>query len=68
MKRRQLDEHDPNQIVRLRDGPKYFGYKLTQQDEKIKKGRTPAARPFERNRTRQGLVRFADFGAPSEAS
>ena len=33
---------DPHQVVRWHEGPKYFGYKLTQQDEKIKLGEIPA--------------------------
>jgi predicted DNA-binding transcriptional regulator AlpA len=33
---------DPNQIVRPREGRKYFGYGPTQIDEKIKSGEIPA--------------------------
>jgi predicted DNA-binding transcriptional regulator AlpA len=35
-------ELDPYQIVRLREGRKYFGYGPTQIDEKIKSGEIPA--------------------------
>jgi predicted DNA-binding transcriptional regulator AlpA len=37
-------ELHPNEIVRWHDGPKYFGYKLTQQAERIKSGDIP--KPF----------------------
>ena len=38
----KLDELDPNQIVRFREGRKYFGYAHSQLDEKIKNGEIPA--------------------------
>jgi hypothetical protein len=34
-------ELSPNEIVRWRDGPKFFGFKLTQQQEKIASGEIP---------------------------
>lgn len=37
-------ELEPRQIVRWHDGPRYFGYKLTQLAKKIKEGEIPA--PF----------------------
>lgn len=40
----KIAELDPNQIVRWSEGSKYFGYKHTQLDEKIKSGEIPA--PF----------------------
>jgi predicted DNA-binding transcriptional regulator AlpA len=40
----KIEELDPNQIVRMSEGPKYFGYKHTQLPEKIKSGEIPA--PF----------------------
>src|SRR5206468_2628638 len=36
----------PNQLVRLRDGEKYFGYKPTQRDKKIKQGLIPRPMRF----------------------
>ena len=36
-----MKELSPNEIVRWRDGPRYFGYKPTQLDEKIKSGEIP---------------------------
>lgn len=40
------EELDPNQIVRMSEGRKYFGYKHTQLDEKIKTGEIPAPIPL----------------------
>ncbi len=37
---------DPSQIVRKCDGEKYFGYKHTQLDDKIKTGEIPAPKPL----------------------
>jgi hypothetical protein len=34
----QIDELHPNQIVRFRDGPKFFGLKHTQLQEAIDRG------------------------------
>jgi predicted DNA-binding transcriptional regulator AlpA len=35
-------ELEPNQIIRMGDGPRYFGYKSSQLDLKIKSGEVPA--------------------------
>jgi hypothetical protein len=37
-----ISELDPNQIVRFRQGRKYFGYGPTQLDLKIRAGEIPA--------------------------
>ena len=42
----EIKELDPNQIVRWSEGRKYFGYKHTQLDEKIKSGEIPAPFPL----------------------
>jgi predicted DNA-binding transcriptional regulator AlpA len=47
---------DPNQIVRLSQGPKYFGYKHTQQDEKIKDGTLPPPFPLSENGRARGWL------------
>ena len=39
---KKLEELNPNQIVRVSDGTKYFGYKHTHLAEKIKSGEIPA--------------------------
>jgi predicted DNA-binding transcriptional regulator AlpA len=36
----------PNEIVRLKDGPKYYGLSPTQIDAKIKTGEIPAPIPL----------------------
>jgi predicted DNA-binding transcriptional regulator AlpA len=41
VKTKQVTELGPNDIVRKRDGAKYFGYKHTQIDEQIKRGAIP---------------------------
>ena len=38
----KFEELDPNQIIRLVEGKKYFGYGHTQLDVKIKAGEIPA--------------------------
>lgn len=40
--KKATNELGPNEIVRKRDGHKYFGYKHTTLDEKIKAGEIPA--------------------------
>ena len=42
----KLEQLDPNQIVRVREGRKYFGYGHSQIDEKIKSGEVPAPFPL----------------------
>jgi predicted DNA-binding transcriptional regulator AlpA len=41
MNERIRETLDPHQIIRRREGRKYFGLGLTQIDEKIKKGEIP---------------------------
>jgi predicted DNA-binding transcriptional regulator AlpA len=40
---------DPNQIIRKSEGRKYFGFKHSQLDEKIKDGSIPAPFPLSEN-------------------
>jgi predicted DNA-binding transcriptional regulator AlpA len=42
----KIEELHPNQIVRMNEGPKFFGYKATQLPEKIKSGEIPAPFPL----------------------
>jgi predicted DNA-binding transcriptional regulator AlpA len=42
VKEKFVEKLSPNQIIRKRDGEKYFGYKHTQLDAKIKAGEIPA--------------------------
>jgi predicted DNA-binding transcriptional regulator AlpA len=44
--KRKLAELHPSEIVRLRDGAKFFGFKHSQLDEKIKSGEIPAPFPL----------------------
>jgi predicted DNA-binding transcriptional regulator AlpA len=39
---KQKGDLDPNQIVRMHEGRKYFGYGPTQIEEKINRGEIPA--------------------------
>jgi predicted DNA-binding transcriptional regulator AlpA len=41
VKEKFAEKLSPNQIIRKRDGEKYFGYRHTQLDEKIKSGAIP---------------------------
>jgi predicted DNA-binding transcriptional regulator AlpA len=43
------EELHPNQIVRKREGAKYFGYKRSQLDEKIKSGEIPPTFPLSKS-------------------
>jgi predicted DNA-binding transcriptional regulator AlpA len=49
-------ELHPNQIVRLNEGKKYFGYGPSQLPEKIKNGEVPAPIPLSPSGRAKGWV------------
>jgi predicted DNA-binding transcriptional regulator AlpA len=43
---KKTDQLHPNEIVRFNQGPRYFGYKRTALDDKIKAGEIPLPFPL----------------------